>query len=51
MALDKDSDEDTVDAGNSRVTPHSSTPKNATTIISKNFIDVQVKLDPIKQPS
>jgi hypothetical protein len=47
-AINEDYDEDTVDAGNSQATPHSSTPKNAATIISTKFIDVQIKLDPIK---
>jgi hypothetical protein len=47
-AIDEDSDEDTVDVGNSRATPHSSTPKNAATIIFTKFINVQIKLDPIK---
>jgi hypothetical protein len=48
----KNLDDNTVlDAGNSRATSHSSTPKNATTIISKTFIDIQIKLEPIKQPN
>jgi hypothetical protein len=41
-AIDKDSDEDTVDVGNSRATPHSSTPKNAATIIFTKFINIQI---------
>jgi hypothetical protein len=38
----------TVDAGNSQSTPHSLTPMNASTTISKKCMDVQIKLKKIK---
>jgi hypothetical protein len=43
-----ESNKDTVDTGNSKATPHAMTSKNATTIISKKYIDVQIKLECIK---
>jgi hypothetical protein len=45
---DVSQDDATVDAGNSRSTPHSSTPMNASTTISKKYMDVQIKLEKIK---
>jgi hypothetical protein len=41
-------DDATVDAGNSRATPQSSTPINASTTISKKYMDVQIKLEKVK---
>ena len=41
-------DDATVDAGNSKATPLSSTPKNASTTISKKYMDVQIRIDKIK---
>jgi hypothetical protein len=41
-------DDVTVDAGNSRATPHSWTPMNASTTISKKYMDDQIKLKKIK---
>jgi hypothetical protein len=42
------SDDETVGAGNSKPTPHPTTPKNVTTIISKKHIGIQIKLEQIK---
>jgi hypothetical protein len=38
-AIDEDSDEDTVDVGNSRATPHSSTPKNAKSLLVSSRLE------------